>query len=435
MKKELFYKLLIFSFTTILLIMSLLFLSNIVLASETSTNEDSISIQILIDEMPLKFDVPPLIKEGRTLVPFRAIAESLNLDVLWESSTQTIKGTTPTTSLVLKIASNTALVNGQAVPLDVPPEITEGRTLIPLRFFSENLGCTVDWFAEHQIIKIKSPPQKMLVSGFYALGGGNTSSWKNLFNKDFPETEQGNTDLVKKIALGWYSLDENGNLLTKSATGWQRPTGWEKVLEAARNYQIKTEMVVHMTDKEAALSKLIADPITTNRAIENIINEAILYNGVNLDLEGLGWQEEGETLENTRANFTRLVKMLYEKLTAQGLTLSLTLHAPNSAYPGYDYQSLGINCDEIIIMAYDYGLKPEPIELVAAAVEKAVALVPAEKLILGISIPSETPTSLPTKIGIAKRYQLKGIALWRLGLITQEMWQVLHENILPTTSN
>ncbi|HHY05616.1 MAG TPA: copper amine oxidase, partial [Clostridia bacterium] len=318
---------------------------------------------------------------------------------------------------------------------DVPPEITDGRTLLPLRFFSENLGCTVDWLAEQRMIKINSPPQKMLVSAFYALGSGQTSSWKNLFNKDFPETEQGNTNLVRKIALGWYSLDQNGNLLTKSTTGWQRPAGWEKVLEAANKYQIKTEMVVHMTDKESALSNLIADPIAINQAIANISKEAPLYDGVNLDLEGLGWRESGEMLENTRTNFTHFVQLLYVKLTAQGLTLTLTLHAPNSAYPGYDYENLGNNCDEIIIMAYDYGSKPEPPELVSAAVEKALNLVPAKKLILGISIPSENTASLPTKIGIAKRYQLKGIALWRLGLVTQEMWQVLHENILPLTVN
>jgi hypothetical protein len=435
MKKSSFYKFLIFRFTTISLTALLFFLPHTVHALETSTPKNSENIQVFLDGFSLKFDVPPVIKEGRTLVPFRVIAESLHLDVLWEDTTQTIKATTPTTSLLLKIGNNTALVNGQAVPLDVPPEITDGRTLIPLRFFSENLGCTVDWLAEQYIIKINSPPQKMLVSGFYALGGGTTSSWKNLFNKDFPETEQGHTHLVKEIALGWYSLDENGNLLTKSTTGWQRPTGWEKVLEAANKYQIKTEMVVHMTDKEAKLSKLITDPIATNQAIANISKEAPLYDGVNLDLEGLGWRESGEMLEQTRANFTRLVKMLYKKLTAQGLTLTLTLHAPNSAYPGYDYESLGNNCDAIIIMAYDYGSKPEPLELVSTAVEKTATLVPAEKLILGISIPSETPPSLPAKIGIAKRYQLKGIALWRLGLVSQEMWQVLHENILPLTVN
>jgi len=387
------------------------------------------NISIILNGLPLNFDVPPLIKEGRTLVPFRVIAENLHIDVLWEDTTQTIKGSTPTTSLLLQIASKTAWVNGQAVVLDVPPEIIESRTLIPLRFFSENLGCTVDWLQEEQAVMITSPPQKMSVTGFYALGGGNSSSWQNLFNRDYPETEQGQTDLVRKIALGWYSLDENGKLLTKSTTGWQKPVGWERVLVAANEYQLVTEMLIHLTDKDGVLSKLIADPLLTNQAINTILDEATLYHGVNLDLEGLGWQETGETLENTRHNFTRFVSRLSEKLKERQLSLTLTLHAPNSAYPGYDYLALGYCCDEIIIMAYDYGPKPEPPKLVLEAVEKAVDFVPSEKLVLGISLPSESPASISTKIGIAKRYQLKGVALWRLGLVSEEMWQSLYANI------
>jgi len=407
----------------------LLFLPNIVLAAETDSANNNGDIQILLDGLPLKFDVPPIIKEGRTLVPFRVIAENLHINVLWDSATQTIKGETETSSLLLQIANNTALVNGQAVLLDVPPEISNDRTLIPLRFFSENLGCLVDWNQSEQTVIITSLPQKMPISGFYALGGGNSSSWGNLFKKSFPETERGNTDLVRKIALGWYSLDKSGNLLTESTTGWQRPSGWEKVLEAAAKYDVATEMLIHMTDKDAALSRLIANPVLTNRAVREILVEASSFEGVNLDLEGLGWNEYGETLEITRANFTRFVSALYQELEKQGLTLTLTLHAPNSAYPGYDYQQLAQNCDEIIIMAYDYGTKPEPPELVLEAVEMAINLVPAEKLVLGISLPSETITSLPTKIGIAKRYQLKGIALWRLGLVSEEMWQTLRQSI------
>ena len=413
----------------VLLITLLLLLPNIVFAAETDSANNNGDIQILLDGLPLKFDVPPIIKEGRTLVPFRVIAENLHINVHWDSATQTIIGKTETSSLQLQIAYQTAFVNGQAVLLDVPPEIRDGRTLIPLRFFSENLGCIVDWNQSEQTVIITSPPQKMPVSGFYALGGGSSSSWVNLFQKNFPETERGNTDLVRKIALGWYSLDESGTLLTESTTGWQRPSGWEKVLEAAAKYDVTTEMLIHMTDKNAALSRLIADPISTNRAVKEILAEASSYKGVNLDLEGLGWNEYGETLELTRTNFTHFVSTLYNELAKQGLTLTLTLHAPNSAYPGYDYLQLGQNCDEIIIMAYDYGIKPEPPELVLEAVEMAISFVPAEKLVLGISLPSETVTSLPTKIGIAKRYQLKGIALWRLGLGSKEMWQTLRQNI------
>jgi len=121
--------------------------------------------------------------------------------------------------------------------------------------------------------------------------------------------------------------------------------------------------------------------------------------------------------------------LLAESLRNKGLSLTLTLHAPNSAYKGYDYKLLGEVADRIIIMAYDYGLKPEPESLVTQAVEQAVQDVPAKKLLLGISTPNETSGSILTKVGIAKRYGLDGVALWRLGLVSEEMWNSLRTTI------
>jgi hypothetical protein len=57
------------------------------------------------------------------------------------------------------------------------------------------------------------------------------------------------------------------------------------------------------------------------------------------------------------------------------------------------------------------------------------------KLVLGISIPNETPESLFSKVGIAKRYQLEGIALWRLGLLTDEKWGTLKSAVTLKTDN
>ena len=82
-------------------------------------------------------------------------------------------------------------------------------------------------------------------------------------------------------------------------------------------------------------------------------------------------------------------------------------------------------------MAYDYGSKPEPVSLVTQAVEMAKASVPPEKLVLGISAPTETPESILTKVRIAKRYGLEGIAIWRLGLVTGEMWDALRATVIP----
>ena len=69
--------------------------------------------------------------------------------------------------------------------------------------------------------------------------------------------------------------------------------------------------------------------------------------------------------------------------------------------------------------------------MVIQAVEMAVREVPKDKLMLGISLPSENAESLAKRIGIAKRYGLDGMALWRLGLVGDQQWQVIREAILP----
>ena len=167
------------------------------------------------------------------------------------------------------------------------------------------------------------------------------------------------------------------------------------------------------------------------RVAEAISKEAQYFSGVNLDFEGLGYNDSGIQLELVRQSFNRFTDLLKKKLGNRGLTL--TLHAPNSAYPGYDYEELGKISDRIIIMAYDYGPRPEPLNMVKQAVETARQSVPAGKLILGISAPSETAASIPDKITMAKNNNLGGIALWRLGVINEGMWQALGDGLTPET--
>lgn len=287
----------------------------------------------------------------------------------------------------------------------------------------------VSWDAAVNGVRITSPAKAMIVTGYYALGDSTTSSGQDLFGRVYPETATGNTDLLSDLALGWYSLDKDGNLITKSTTGWQRPDGWEKVLAAAGTYKMKTQMIVHLTDNSNAIKNIISNDAAVERAVYGIIQEAKLYQGVNLDFEGLGLTETGNDLTLIRNQFTGFVSRLSEKLKPEGKTLTLSLHPLNGAYQGYDYKSLGQAVDGIIVMAYDYGSKPEPVNLVIQAVERAKAEVPAEKLILGISVPSEPPQSISGKIGIAKRYELQGIALWRLGLLSDDMWTSLRSSV------
>jgi hypothetical protein len=401
-----------------------------------TTFAESQAISVHVDDVPVTFDVKPMIKDGRTLVPFRQISEALNVDVDWDAESQKVHGTTGDhSSIVLQIGNKTAMVDGRSTSLDVPPMIIGGRTLIPLRFFSESLHAKVAWDENKQEISIVSPPKDMKVVGFYANGKkdekGDIRAWPDLFRREFPETSVGNTDIISELALAWYAFNDKGDLVTQNELGWNRPDGWDQVLTASKKYQMTDEMAVLVSDPSIAKS-IISTPEIRNTAIQNLIREAKnMYGGINLDIEGLGVGGPSTDVEDTRQKFTAFVQQLSEQTKLNHLRLTLTLPPINSSYQGYDYEKLGQLADEIIIMAYDFSSKEgsEPNDDVMKAVDLAQKEVPSDKLLLGISADSETKDSIQSKIGIAKRSNIKGIALWKVGLLTDPMWDVLKSSI------
>lgn len=102
-------------------------------------------ISIVIDGRALQSDVPPVMVEGRTLVPVRVIFEALGMEVVYKTETQTIIGTKGESEIVLKVDSTRATINGTAATLDVPAKIIDGRTVVPVRFIAESTGQEVVW--------------------------------------------------------------------------------------------------------------------------------------------------------------------------------------------------------------------------------------------------------------------------------------------------
>ncbi len=111
-------------------------------------------ITVLYNGTPLSFDVPPLLKNSRTLVPLRVIFEKVGAEVSWDDNTKTVRATQGNTEIAITIGSGEFYKNGTPIPLDVPAIIDESRTLIPLRAVSEALDCKVDWDGETRTVTV-----------------------------------------------------------------------------------------------------------------------------------------------------------------------------------------------------------------------------------------------------------------------------------------
>lgn len=111
-------------------------------------------IRILLNGQEINNDVPPLLEDGRMLVPIRNIAEPLGAKVSWNGTTKTVAVSRAGLSLTLQVGSETAVLDGQEIALSVPAKLFGGRTMVPLRFVSEAFGARVDWDGENRLVNI-----------------------------------------------------------------------------------------------------------------------------------------------------------------------------------------------------------------------------------------------------------------------------------------
>lgn len=100
---------------------------------------------VLVNNEMDTLDVAPYIKDSRTYVPLRALAQSFGADVNWDEETGEITVEANGTNVVLEVGKTTYTVNGNEKTMDVAPELDSaaGRTLVPVRFVAEALGYTV----------------------------------------------------------------------------------------------------------------------------------------------------------------------------------------------------------------------------------------------------------------------------------------------------
>lgn len=196
--------------------------------SKTKTVETYQPINLILKGKDVITDVPGILYdldgETRTLVPVRFIIEELGANVTWEQSTQTATVTYDGKSIELTIDEKYAYVNGKKteLPSGVPAKLMSyddtWRTMVPIRFISENFNLDIDWLGDTKSVainsleqnitgidfkyKLKFPEIRLKTTGYvdindYSIGGSNTGIEDkmifsipnaNLINEDFNES-------------------------------------------------------------------------------------------------------------------------------------------------------------------------------------------------------------------------------------------------------
>lgn len=111
--------------------------------------------RITLNGRPLSTSVSPISQNGRVLVPMRDIFESLGATVSYNNLNQSIAAKRGTTSVRMALGTRNAMVNNVPVRLDVPARTYDGRTFVPLRFVSEAMGADVNFNPATRIVAIQ----------------------------------------------------------------------------------------------------------------------------------------------------------------------------------------------------------------------------------------------------------------------------------------
>ena len=117
-------------------------------------------VNVTINNAPVYFaDQGPVIVGDRVLVPVRGVFEALGFRVDWHQPTMTATLTRYDYVVVISVGSLAFTTNDERLPLDVPAQIIEGRTLLPIRAVLESVGYDVNWIGSTNTVSIISVPR------------------------------------------------------------------------------------------------------------------------------------------------------------------------------------------------------------------------------------------------------------------------------------
>lgn len=194
--------------------------------NESSTTMVNDRITVTLNGKLISFDVQPVNIDGRVLVPVRAIFEALGATVEWKQTTQIITGKKEDTTIIMQIDNNELSVNDNVSTLDVAPIVIDGRTLVPVRAIAESFGIDVLWYGDIKTVAIYDDKNLIEKKNLYNLKGDSVEIDVNFednyidlgWSSDISKIERvcmyaldGRTkyvyigDVADEVAVGWYT--------------------------------------------------------------------------------------------------------------------------------------------------------------------------------------------------------------------------------------
>lgn len=333
-----------------------------------------------------------------------------------------------------------------------------------------NSGWIVKWAAKPGYVTVPATFQQREVFGYYAESYSGDSRALNSFAQ--------NTDVITTIAPFFYRVDKNGKI-----NGQTKP----QLIQTAKSTGVKILAVVTNIDSSSNFNKQMVSSLLRNKTARSTAIREILnllkengYSGVNIDFEGVPPAD--------RPYLTAFFRELAATLRANNLLVTAALPAKTaaeewSAWSGaYDYQAIAPYLDLAVLMTYDQHYAGGPAGPVASqtwvdsVLSYSLRYFPPQKLVMGIAaygyvwndrsgralnfagiqslinkhkvVPKwhekhktpyftyteggvqhevwyENRRSTAAKMELVEKYNLRGIAIWRLGYEDPGIWNIL----------
>lgn len=203
----------------------------------------------------------PYIENGRTLVPVRVISEHFGAEVSWSEEDNKVVITSGETVIEIVIGNNKATVNGEVKELDCPAVINNGRTMVPLRFISEQLGKAVTYLdITKQILISDSQPALKVGDSVYTID-------------DY------------KAFCDFYGTDNTAEALGEfipQATSFLSQTTALTAVAKKESVALGEEFKTYITSSVDAYKQQVGGALLLAPIARSLYNEACAYNYVNM---------------------------------------------------------------------------------------------------------------------------------------------------------